>query len=142
MSLSTQTLRRLPTIKQGLLQGLNYTSIGSRCGVTEKTIDRDIKAFVDSGEFETWIKQEWARLYSVIQKEEPVEAFRNLTKLLGRMVTRKVEAHTLEEIKVEEKHVSIVGTLRDYEEAINQAASRDFQANRARKQVDTHNADT
>lgn len=99
MSLSTQTLKRLPKIKAGLLQGLNYTQIGARCRVSEKTIDRDVKAFVESGEFYVWVKQEWARMYAVIQREEPVEAFRNLTKLLGRMVTRKIEAHTVEEIR-------------------------------------------
>lgn len=99
MSLSTQTLKRLPTIKAGLLKGLNYTQIGNKCGVTERTIDRDIKVWLESGQFETWIKEEWIRLHNLIIHEEPVEAYRQLTKILAKMVTRKAELKTTEEIR-------------------------------------------
>ena len=54
-----QTRKRLPNIKAGLLKGLNYTQIGEKCGVQEKTIDRDIAKWLESGDFETWIKAEW-----------------------------------------------------------------------------------
>ncbi len=141
MSLSTQTEKRISKIKAGLLEGLNYETIGAQCGVTKRTIDRDMKAFVESGEFETWVKQEWARMYAVIQREEPVEAFRNLTKLLGKMVTRKAEIKTSEEIKVEAKRVEIVGTLAEYENIIERALDRNLQENNTRKQVDPAQAD-
>ena len=93
MSLSTQTQKRLPKIKAGLLTGLNYMQIGSKCGVTEKTIDRDMQAFVESGEFETWIKLEWATLYAELHKNPEMKwgIFSQLTKLLGKMLTRKAE---------------------------------------------------
>ena len=142
MSLSTATLKRLPTIKESLRKGLNRTQIGLKCGVNEKTIDRDMKAWVQSGLFEIWLKEEFVDLHNYVRDDDPITAYKEIARIVGRMVTRKVEAHTIEELKVEEKHVSIVGTLRDYEEALERAASRDFQANRARKQVDTHNADT
>jgi len=92
MSLSTQTQKRLPQIKASLLKGLNYEQIGTKCGVTEKTIDRDVKAWVDSGDFENWIKEEWIRLHQIVMNESPVEAYRNLTKLVGQMLTRKIQA--------------------------------------------------
>lgn len=91
MSLSIQTQRRLPKIKTGLLKGLNYTKIGTSCGVTERTIDRDVKAWVESGEFETWVKQEWVRLHGLIVKAYPEIAYKELSRILGRMVTRKIE---------------------------------------------------
>ena len=91
MSLSTPTLRRLPKIKAGLLRGLNYTKIGTSCGVTEKTIDRDVRAWVDSGLFETWVKQEWMRLHGIIVKAYPELAYKELSRIVGRMVTRKIE---------------------------------------------------
>ena len=100
MSLSTQILKRLPQIKYGLLHGLTYIQIGESCGVTERTIDRDVKAWVESGEFETWIKQEWVRLHNIILHEDPVEAYRQITKILGHMVTRKIEKR--EEIDIKE----------------------------------------
>ena len=99
MSLSTQTLKRLPAIKEGLLKGLNYTQIGGKCGVTEKTIDRDIGKWVESGQFETWIKQEFLRLHTIMIHEYPLEAYRQISKILGRMVTRKAEVKTVEEIR-------------------------------------------
>jgi len=131
MSLGTQTLKRLPQIKHGLLIGLNYEQIGTKCGVTEKTIDRDVHAWVQSGEFETWIKEEWLRLHNIILHEDPIEAYKQITKLFSRMVTRKMEVK--EEIKIEEKQVAI---LADYTRAIEAASERDIQALRARKQLD------
>ena len=91
MSLSTQTLKRLPAIKEGLLKGLNYTQIGGKCGVTEKTIDRDIGKWVESGEFETWIKTEFLRLHTIMIHEYPLEAYKQISKIMAKMVTRKAE---------------------------------------------------
>jgi len=120
----------------------NYEQLAILCHCTKKTITRTVKQWRNEGGYEEALWEEFQRFYPDIKKEFPDKAFDRLCFLLGKTLTRKVEAHTIEEVKVMEKHVSIVGTLRDYEEAINQAASRDFQANRARKQVDTHNADT
>ena len=101
MSLTPQTLRRLPKIKQGLLRGDNYTTIGQTCGVTEKTIDRDMQAWVESGDYEKWIKTEWTIRYAefINNPKLKFEAFRNLTKLVTRMITKRIEAHTVEEIR-------------------------------------------
>jgi chromatin segregation and condensation protein Rec8/ScpA/Scc1 (kleisin family) len=142
MSLSTRTLKRIPIIKESLRKGLNREQIGEKCGVTEKTIDRDMKAWVESGLFEIWLKEEFIDLHNYARDADPITAYKEIARIVGRMVTRKIEAHTLEEIKVEEKHVSIVGTLREYEEAIERAADQNLQAERARKQVDTNHADT
>jgi len=99
MSLSTQTQKRLPKIKAGLLTGLNYTQIGKHCGVTEKTIDRDINKWLESGEFETWIKEEWVRLHQQIIHDDPTEAYRQVSKLVARMLTRRIESKYIEEIR-------------------------------------------
>jgi len=94
MSLSTQTLKRLPKIKRGVILGLNRDQIGATCQVTEKTIDRDFIAWVDSGLFEVWIKEEFVRLHPQVCKKDLVEAYRNITKLVGKMITRRIEAKT------------------------------------------------
>ena len=99
MSLSQQTRRRLPNIKAGLLIGLNYEQIGAKCGVTERTIDRDVHKWLQTGDFETWIKQEWVRLHNIIIHSDPTEAYRQVSKIMGRMVTRKVESKHTEEIR-------------------------------------------
>jgi hypothetical protein len=100
MSLSQQTMQRLPTIKAELLQGTSYPDIGKKLGVTERTIDRDIKAFVNSGNFETWLKEEWLRLHSQVIHDDPIEAYRNVSKLISRMVTRKELSIVKEDITI------------------------------------------
>jgi hypothetical protein len=99
MSLSTHTLKRLPTIKEGLLRGLNRDQIADICKVTHKTIDRDMHAWVQSELFEVWIKEEFITTYPEIKREEKLEAFREISKLVGRMLTRKAEIKNIEEIR-------------------------------------------
>jgi len=91
MYLSKRTQIRLPTIKDGLRKGLNYDSISESCGVTSQTIDRDMKAWVQSGEFEVWLKTEFAELHGYAREANPMEAYKEIAKIVGRMVTRKVE---------------------------------------------------
>ena len=99
MSLSQHTLKRLPKIQRGLLTGYSREEIGQQCGVTEKTIDRDIKTWIDSGLFETWLREEFVRHHVLVSRKDPVEAYRQLSKLVGRMLTRKAEIKTVEEIR-------------------------------------------
>ena len=133
MSLSTATLKRLPTIKEGLRKGLNREQIAAKCSRTEKTIDRDMSAWVESGLFEVWLKEEFLDLHHYARDNEPMEAYRQISKLVARMLTRKIEAKT--EIKTEhvEKHVTIVA---DYTKAVEAAVNADIAALRARKQMD------
>ena len=101
--LTHQTLLRLPKIQQGLREGLNYTQIGQSCGVTEKTIDRDMQAWVQSGEFEIWIKTEFAALHSHVVVANPLEAYKEIAKIVSKMVTQKREIKediTLKEIRI------------------------------------------
>jgi len=89
MSLSKQTLTRLPKIKAGLVKRLNREQIGAQCRVTEKTIDRDIRKWVTTDDFERWLKELWLAEY---YKIDDVEVFRAVTKLLAKMITQKIEA--------------------------------------------------
>lgn len=109
MSLSTQTLKRLPTIKSGLLKGFSYKDIGRNCGVTEKTIDRDVQAWYRSGEYESWLWQEWLRLHALVLKDGAVEPYRQVTKLITKMITRKMEVK--EEYTEKVLHVMVSAKL-------------------------------
>jgi len=104
MSLSEPTRRRLPRIKKGLINGLTIGQIADICKVTEKTIDRDLNKFRASPLFEEWLREEWQRLHYIIINENPVEAYRQLTRLLGQTFTRKIEALSIQKI---EQHVTI-----------------------------------
>ena len=136
MSLSTQTLKRLPKIKAGLLKGLNRDEIGRECGVTEKTIDRDIKAWLQTGLFEQWLREEWLRLHNIIIQHNPVEAYRQLTKLLGKTLVQRIEAY--EQISLTEKVKIDVNVFSDDEKAILDRAARILEAKSKRKPDSIH----
>ena len=139
MSLPQQTVKRLPKIKAGLLIGKKAYTIAEECGVTEKTIDRDLKKWRQSGDFVDWIKQEWVRLHHVVVTENPVEAYRQLTRLLGQTFIRKMEVK--KEIKTEHR-TDIHILLERYEEVIERAANRNLPKDDTGKQVHTAHADS
>lgn len=90
--LPKKTALRLPKIKQGLREGLNYQQIAENCGVkSSQTIDRDMKAWVESGLFEVWLKTEFVELHEHARIANPLEAYKEIAKIVGRMVTRKTE---------------------------------------------------
>jgi len=51
------------------------------------------------------IKEEWVRLHNIIVHENPTEAYKQLTKIISRMVTRKLEAK--ETIDVTTRHIIV-----------------------------------
>lgn len=111
MSLSTQTLKRLTTIKQCLRQGLNREQIGGKCGVTEKTIDRDMRAWVKSGLFDIWIREEFLDLHHYVRDADPIEAYRQIVKLVGKSIVRRIEEKVdIREIKLSWEHKEHVET--------------------------------
>lgn len=122
MSLSTQTLKRLPYIQQGIHEGLSREQIGESCGVTEKTIDRDMNSWVESGLFEVWIKKEFVETYPDIKKEDTVLAFQEIAKLVGKMLTRKIEKR--EQIEFREKVEIDLNVFSDDEKSILDHAAR------------------
>lgn len=129
--LPRKTVMRLPKIKQGLQDGLNYDQIATNCGVkSTQTIDRDMKAWVQSGLFEIWIKTEFVELHEYTRSANPLEAYKEVSKLVGKMITRKVESEHKEEIIHTEKHVEELNvTLRNYEDTVKKVLSRYIQPN-------------
>lgn len=101
MTLSRQTLKRLPYIKQGIFSGLNRDQIADICKCSHKTIDRDMRGWIDSDLFEIWIKEEFIETYPDIKKEDKVLAFQEIAKLVGKMLTRKIERK--EQIELSQK---------------------------------------
>ena len=91
---------RIPKIKQGLRDGLSYDQIAASCNLkSSQTIDRDMRVWVESGLFDTWLKTEFVSLYSHMKLSDPKEAFREVSKLVGKMITRKVESQHIERVE-------------------------------------------
>jgi len=137
MSLSPQTQRRLVLIKPMLLKGKSYETIGKACGVTERTIDRDVSAWYKSGKYEAWLFQEWLRLHAEVLKEDRVEPYRQVSKLISRMVTRKAEIRTEINAHVEVvKHID--GLNSDEQELLNQVTRKYIKAEHKAEPASIH----
>lgn len=87
------TRKRLPLIIDGLLAGKNYEQIAHDCGLkSPKTIQRDLERWRDRGGLESFLQNEWLRMHGKVKQLDPIEAHRQLTRLLGRTLTQKVKA--------------------------------------------------
>ena len=119
MSLPESTQRRLPKIKAGLLEGRTAEEIGLECGVRRETIERDKRYWRQSGEMEDWIREEAIRLHYIIVKKRPVEAYREIMRLLGKTLVQRIEAR--EEVEIRE--FVKLDVSEDEDEILSKAAS-------------------
>jgi len=98
--LSYPTRKRLPRIIEGLIKGENYDKIAEAVGVkNRRTIERDIQVWRATGGFEDFFAKEFLKLHGKIRKSDPVEAYRQITKLIARTLTRKIEAQLKQQIQ-------------------------------------------
>lgn len=136
--LPTQTRLRLPKIQDGLREGQSHEHIASTCNVTRKTIERDLTLWYDSGEFETWIKSEFVELYEYVRTANPTIAFKEMARLMGKMVTRKAEIHTESREEITHKYVEELNdTLSDYEGIVQAVVNRYIREDSTSKPLDT-----
>lgn len=90
--MSAVTRKRIPRILEGLLKNETHEEIAEAVGVkNRKTIERDLQAWRDSGGLETFLHDEWLRMHGKIKEMEPLEAYRQLTKLLSKTLTQRVQ---------------------------------------------------
>jgi hypothetical protein len=126
--LTIQTRIRLPKIQEGLREGLSHEQIASNCGVTRRTIERDLESWYESGEFETWLKAEFVELYEYVRTANPTVAFKELARLMGKMVTRKAEIKSEYKAEITHKKVEeLNATLADYRDAVQKVVDRHLQ---------------
>lgn len=131
-------VKRREIIRENILDH-TYTEIATLCHCTIRTIKRDVQQWKREGGFEEFLLDEFFRSYPDMKANFPEKAFDRLCYLLGKTLTRKIEAHTLEEVKVEEKHVNITANLTQYDNAIEEELNRILRANRSKQSVDTVN---
>ena len=83
----------------------NYNGLAQLCGVTKRTIIRDINQWRQDGGFEECLVDEFVTSYPNIKKVFPEKAFDRLCYLLGRTLTRKIESQ--ETIDVTTRHIIV-----------------------------------
>jgi len=86
-----------------LLEGKSQLDMSRRLELRRETVNRKIGRWVQTSDFEVWLKTAWLDKYRNISDDK---AFDALTKLLGKMVTRKAEIKT--ETKEEITHRTVI----------------------------------
>ena len=81
-----------------------YHQLATMCGVTKRTIIRDVDRWRTEGGFEQFLIDEFFASYPNIKEDFPEKAFDRLCYLLGKHITRKVEKH--EQIDIREIKLS------------------------------------
>jgi len=76
-------------IKQMLIEHKTQLDMSRELGLRRETVNRKIHRWVQTDDFENWLKTAWLQQY---QNVDSTEAFRALTSLVGKMLTRKIEA--------------------------------------------------
>ena len=92
VTLSRADQRHLPKIKAMLLEGASQLDISRALNLRRETVNRKIHRWMKTEDFETWLKHVWIDLYSTIRGEDPKEAFRQVTKLIAKMMVAKTHA--------------------------------------------------
>lgn len=99
--LSKKQLVRLNKIKQYLLEGRSYTEIAGLCGITRMTLYRDIRAWIKTGDFDEWLREEWLKIHQdVMKKKDMKEVYRQLSGMIKRRIAEKIEAEVKETVTV------------------------------------------
>ncbi len=81
---------RLQKIKQ-MLATSTYEKIGEECGVSEKTIWRDVQEWVQSGGFDEWLRSEFFDLHRQMRSEKAALAYTKICDLLSKTFVQKQE---------------------------------------------------
>jgi len=89
-------VNRLDKIIDGLRKGKHIMDIAEECGVTRRTIDRDLKKWEETGGFERWLNAEIFLMYDrVVQDDDnAVEALKILTSLKRRYIKQEMKVET------------------------------------------------
>jgi hypothetical protein len=93
---SPTTQRRIEQIKPLLAQGMTQHQIGEAVGVSRDSVARIMGVWTKTRDFEEWLRVAWLDKYL---KVDDRTAFKALTRLLSATLTRRVEAHSVEEIR-------------------------------------------
>jgi Zn-dependent peptidase ImmA (M78 family) len=83
---------RIQKLIQGLRKGTLLADVALECGVSEKTIDRDMAEWKDNGGFDKWLLSEFLRLHeNELNKEDGGQSYRTVADLLKKRLKEQQE---------------------------------------------------
>ena len=103
---STSSNQRRQVIRDNILS-VSYEQIAQLCGVSKRTIIRDVNQWRLEGGFEQCLLDEFCRSYPTIKQAYPEHAFDRLCYLLGKTITQRLEATSTHTERLEERRIII-----------------------------------
>jgi Zn-dependent peptidase ImmA (M78 family) len=83
---------RIQKLIQGLRKGKLLADVALECGVSEKTIDRDMAEWKDNGGFDKWLLSEFLRLHQKeLGKEDGGQSYHTVADLLKKRLKEQQE---------------------------------------------------
>lgn len=92
VTLSNADKRHLPRIKAFLLEGKNQLDISRALNLRRETVNRKVRRWMQTEDFDLWLKEVWVDLYRQVRREDVKEAFRQVTKLLTKSLGVRADA--------------------------------------------------
>ncbi len=133
LTFSAKDRADIEKIKPMLLDGKTQLDMSLSLKLRRETVNRKIARWVQTPDFEVWLKTAWVEKY---QKVDDETAFDALTKLLGKMVTQKREVTEQVDIK---EHIEInMNVLTDDDKSILDKAARILERQSQRRPDSLH----
>ena len=104
--------RRLEILKEELPKGTSQAAIAEVCGVTRRTIARDIQKWKADGGFEDWLDEEFFQLHSQVRDEDAETAYKVIARLKEKTMVRRIE--TEQRVEIRRKPVDMREALSEY----------------------------
>jgi len=120
---------RIERIKELLPKGTDWNAIATVCGVTRKTIWRDFNRWRKSEDFKAWLYSEYVRLVGEVKGSDPDKALREITRIIIKDMTEKVEQKT----ETRGELIVDIPTLEGLSETAVAAVVENFMEDEARK---------
>jgi len=104
---------RRKKIQELLPLGKSYEEIAEVCGVTHRTINRDIKEWKEKGGFEDWLLDEFFRLHGEEAEGDWKTRYKVVSRLLEKTLKQKIEADVEGAIVIKAWDLGKVGSKGD-----------------------------
>jgi hypothetical protein len=119
---------RIQKLIQGLRKGSLLADVALECGVSEKTIDRDMAEWKDNGGFDKWLLSEFLRLHEKeLCREGGGQSYRTIADLLKKRLKEQQEITVDQNVNVNVTGTSIL--LSKYEALIKRGTAKSEVAN-------------
>ena len=134
-TLESRDIADAPRILAMLFEGKEHAEIAEALGLNRVTVTLKIHRLMDTREFQNALTEEWIKRYNLLKIDNPVHAFKMLTRLVSQTITRHSE--NTQDIKLTERRELVIVSAREYEDLISAEVNRALQAVGPRKQLDT-----